>query len=72
VFEKREKQIDWILFAVFEFARMNVDSQSHHPSKGMDRYRASADRRAKERNGDCRKVRERDLVVSIGVIKSIL
>lgn len=66
-----------ILFAVFEFARMNdVDSQSHPPSKGTDRYRASADIRQEGERGEWRlseSGRERrDLVVSIAVIKSIL
>lgn len=56
-----------------EFARTNeADSQNDSPSKGTDRYRRrrTSDRRTGE--GNRRKVGERDLVVSIGVIKSIL
>jgi len=62
LFEKCKEQIGWILFVVFEFAQMNdVDSQSHPPSKGTNRYRASADiqQEGERRRGGCRKMRER-------------
>lgn len=53
--EKREEQISWILFVVFEFVRMNdVDSQSHPPSKDTDRYRASTDIRQEDERGEWR------------------